>query len=267
MEPARGYIISGGIEGKKRLNLLAGVLHGHTQLLLQANGLVHGASFFDVGCGGGDVAVMAAKITGSNGMVTAIDFDKEIIALNKKDAEGKGISNILYNTQSAYDISYHNQFDVAYSRFLLSHLTEPQRVVNNMLKSVKPGGRIIIEDIDFSGHFCYPACTAFDEYVRLFTATAKQRGQNANIGPCLPSLFKAAGIAQINFDVIQPVFAKGDGKQMAVITMDKIKQAVVAEGLADAQTVNSIITDLEAFTNDPETIISPRIFRVWGVKD
>jgi hypothetical protein len=67
--------------------------------------------------------------------------------------------------------------------------------------------------------------------------------------------------------VIQPAFNNGPGKQMACITMDRIKEAVISEGLAGAAEVAQTQTQLEAFTADDESIISlPRIFRVWGVK-
>lgn len=267
MQQTGNYIISGGIEGKKRLHILSDILEPYTKPLLHNNGLIKGASFFDVGCGGGGVTLMAAKMVGDTGRVTAIDFDEEIISLDKKDAKNRHIKNTSYHAQSAYEINYSNEFDIVYSRFLLSHLQEPQLVLNNMLRSAKPGGRIVVEDIQFSGHFCHPACNAFEQYLSLFTATAQQRGQNANIGPHLVSMFKTAGIQQINFDVIQPAFNAGPGKQMAYITMDKIKSAVISEGLVDAKTVNTILKELEAFTIDESSIISlPRIFRVWGIK-
>ena len=267
MQQTSNYIISGGIEGKKRLHILSDVLHPYTKPLLQNNGLIKGASFLDVGCGGGGVTLMAAKTVGDTGNVVALDFDAEIISLDKKDAEDQHIKNISYHAQSAYEINYSNKFDLVYSRFLLSHLNEPQLVLNNMLRSAKPRGSIVVEDIQFSGHFCYPACSAFEQYVALFTATAQQRGQNANIGPHLLSMFNTAGIKQINFDVIQPAFNTGPGKRMAYITMDKIKEAVISEDLADTKTVNIILKELESFTNDKNSIISlPRIFRVWGIK-
>jgi SAM-dependent methyltransferase len=253
MQPTGGYIISGGLAGKDRLNILAAVLHGYTQQLLLANGLATGASFLDVGCGGGNV--------------TAIDFDEELIALDQKDAAQQGIKNIAYQTMSAYDLSFANEFDVVYSRFLLSHLTEPLKVLSNMLAGARPGGKIIVEDIDFSGHFCYPESEAFNRYVNLFSATARQRGQNPDIGPSLLSLFKEAAISDVEFDVIQPAFNQGDGKLMAYITMGRIKDAVVNEGLANEQEVTDILQQLEEFTTNVNTIISlPRIFRVWGTK-
>jgi ubiquinone/menaquinone biosynthesis C-methylase UbiE len=267
MKKTDTYIIKGGKDGKERLDLLSGLLTETTRSLLEANGVTTGVSFLDVGCGGGNVALMAAQMTGDTGRVTAIDFDATIIALDREDAAHKKIHNISYQAMSAYDLDFHHTFDVAYSRFLLSHLTEPRKVLANMAESVKPGGTVIVEDIDFCGHFCYPACAAFDQYIQLFTATAKKRGQHPDIGPSLFSMFEAAGIANIRFEVIQPVFSEGPGKWMAHLTMDRIRDSVLSEGLASKATLSDILDALRAFTEDGSTVISlPRIFRVWGIK-
>lgn len=267
MKTTQNYIISGGAEGKNRLNILSGILHEHTKSVLERNGVATGISFLDVGCGGGNVSVMAAQMIGNNGRITAIDFDEEIISLNRKDAETMGVPNISYHAMSAYDIGFHNEFDVAYTRFLLSHLQEPLKVLEKIVHSLKPGGRIIAEDVHFSGHFCYPQCSAFDRYVQLYTTAGLQRGQNPEIGTALFSLFKEAGVKDLHFEVTQPAFHTGEGKWMAYITLDKIKDVVIQQGLADATEVNNILSELEAFTKDESTIISlPRIFSVWGVK-
>lgn len=267
MKTDRAYIISGGEEGKKRLGILAEVLYPYTRSLLIQQGLASGMSFLDAGCGGGHVATMAAGIVGKTGHVTAIDFDEDIIALNKKEAEAQNIPNIAYESLSAYDIHYPGRFDRAYARFLLSHLTDPLHALKNMMDSLKPGGTLIVEDIHFHGHCCHPASLAFDHYVSLFTATAAARGHNANIGPQLRSLLIAAGAEDVQFDIIQPAFHAGPGKWMAYITMDKIREAVMEQQLADAADIQKILDELETFTKDDNTIISlPRIFRAWGRK-
>jgi hypothetical protein len=49
--------------------------------------------------------------------------------------------------------------------------------------------------------------------------------------------------------------------------MEHIQDAVVQEGLASAQEVERIVTELDQFTADNRTILSlPRIFQVWGRK-
>jgi len=261
------YIISGGAQGKSRLNILSAILHDTTKALLELNGVLPGSTFLDAGCGGGNVARMVAEMTGDTGQVTAIDFDSGLIALNREEAVAAGVTNLNFQAMSAYDIPYSNVYDVAYSRFLLSHLNEPARVLDNLVRSVKPGGRVVVEDVQFSGHFCYPASAAFDRYIGLYSAAAKLRGQNPEIGPSLYRLFIAAGLKDVNFDIIQPAFNKGDGKWMAQITLERIIEPVTGLGLADEKELSMLLQQLADFTKDESTIISlPRIFRVWGTK-
>ncbi len=265
MSSSNPYIIEGGLAGKKRLNVLAEVLEDSTSRLLKQAGIREGMRFLDLGCGGGHVSRMAAKLLGDSGSVTAVDFDAEIVALAQQDAEDEGLKNISFQSGSAYDVDYNGVFDVAYSRFLLSHLNEPEKVIRNMRRAVKPGGKVVIEDIDFSGHYCYPKCTAFDKYVELFVKAAANNGQNANIGLSLYSMCRQEGLLQVEYDVVQPSFAMSQGKWMAWLTLDRISGTLKSQGLATEEEVAGMLSELEAFTNDPHTIISlPRIFRVWG---
>ena len=259
------YIIGGGRQAKDRLNVLADTLQNQTKALLQRHGLAAGTTLLDVGCGGGNVSLMAADMVGHSGRVAAIDFDKEIIALAQNDAAAKGIDNVTFLAGSAGDMLYNGEFDMAYSRFLLSHLDNPLAVLIKMKQAVKPGGTIIVEDVDFAGHFCHPANAAFEQYIQYYTTAAQHTGANANIGPSLLSLFKQAGIENVGFDVIQPAFNSGPGKWMAYYTLERIQHTLVKQGIATAEAVQHMLEKLAAFTRYEQTIISlPRIFRVWG---
>ncbi len=261
------YIISGGESGKTRLNLLAEVLRPYTRSLLQTQGLKAGDTFLDMGCGGGHVSIMASELVGTDGQVTGVDFDAEIIRLAEKDVQELGINKISFKALSAYDIDYIEKFDFAYARFLLSHLKEPLVLLRKMADALKQGGKIVIEDIQFSGHFSHPKNQVFDDYVAYFTKAAQNNGQNPEIGSALFSLLHEVGLDNIGFDMINPSFNTGPGKWMAHITLDRIKPTLIAQGLATEQQADEMLRDLEAFTHDPKTIISmPRIFRAWGVK-
>lgn len=265
MSTTGAYIIDSGLDGKKRLNILSEVLHSSTVALLKSNGLSEGMSFLDAGCGGGNVSRIAAGIVGPTGTVTAVDFDPEIIALNQKEQTENNTTNINYLVSDIYNLPFNNQFDIAYARFLLSHLKDPELALSGMMKSVKPGGRVIVADVHFSGHFCYPENAAFYQYVDLYTTAGEHRGQHPEIGPALPQMFRKCGMKGISFDVIQPTFETGAGKWMAWLTMDRIKDSLIADGITDAKTINRILSELEAFTKNNGTIISlPRIFMVTG---
>jgi hypothetical protein len=52
---------------------------------------------------------------------------------------------------------------------------------------------------------------------------------------------------------------------MALVTLQNILSSVITESLATESELQAAIDDLEAFTNDPSSLIGlPRIFQVWG---
>jgi ubiquinone/menaquinone biosynthesis C-methylase UbiE len=63
-------------------------------------------------------------------------------------------------------------YDVVYARFLLTHLTDPAAALGNITRRLARGEVLIVEDIDFTGHFCHPHTTRSG---RTSTGTA---------GPC-----------------------------------------------------------------------------------
>src|SRR5581483_12394792 len=60
------------------------------------------------------------------------------------------------------------------------------RGITKNMANPAAGGTVVLEDIDFRGHFCHPECAAFSRYVHLYTQAAHRRGADPNIGPRLP---------------------------------------------------------------------------------
>ena len=262
------YAISGGKEGKSRLNILAAAMQPYTQAWLANAGITTASGFLDAGSGGGNVALLVAKLTGEKCRVIGIDCDSEILKLAKEDALKENVNNIQYLHKNVFEIDFKNEFDFVYARFLLSHLGDPLTALHKMKEAATPGGKIIAEDIQFSRHFSYPFNAGFERYTKLYPETVKRKGGNAELGPLLPSLFENAGLKIIAMDVIQPVFISGEGKQMAYETMDKIKNALIEEKIENAETINEILQDLKKFTEDSNSLISfPAIYRITGIKN
>lgn len=259
------YAIRGGIEGKKRLDLLARVMLPTTMELLVRAGLTRGMKCMDVGCGGGHVTISMARIVGPEGRVVGTDTDAAILALAREDAEAAKITNVEFQRQDACACSWHDEFNVVYARFLLSHLSEPDICLAAMLQACAPSGTIVIEDTDFAGSFCYPTCAAYERYKELYQELVQRRGGDPNIGPKLPVMLRRAGVQGVELNVIQPAHINGEGKLMAPITMSRISDTLTAEGLATEAEVRQILKELNQVAADSETVISlPRVFQVWG---
>ena len=264
-ETPHRYAIRGGKEGKKRLDLLARVMLPTTMQLLNRAGLIRGMKCLEVGCGGGHVAILIAGIVGPEGRVIGIDTDAEILALARKDAEAAKVTNIEFQQQDACACLWREEFNVAYARFLLSHLNEPENCLATVVEACAPGGTIVIEDTDFTGSFCYPPCAAYERYKELYQELVQRRGGDSNIGPKLPAMLRRAGVQGVELNVIQPAHIRGEAKLMAPLTMSRISDALISEGLVSEGEVQQILTGLNHAAADCETVISlPRIFQVWG---
>jgi ubiquinone/menaquinone biosynthesis C-methylase UbiE len=95
----------------------------------------------------------------------------------------------IFRVQDVMDLREVNAYDLVYGRFLLTHLPKPDEALARIARAARRGGWVIVEDIEFAAHFCYPPCPAFSRYVDLYQRVVPRKGGDPNIGPRLVSLF------------------------------------------------------------------------------
>lgn len=261
----QSYIITSGQRGRERLRVLARVMLPGTLQLFDQLGVREGWRCLDSGCGGGDVTFELARRVAPRGRVTGIDLDEEKLELARTEARSRQLANVEFVSADVSEYAELQGCDMVYSRFVLTHLREPARALNRMLQSLRPGGLLAVEDIDFRGHFCYPACPAFDRYVELYTQAVRERGADPEIGPRLPLLLRAAGFENVAMKVVQPAGYEGEVKLVNPITLAGIADALVASGLATNQEIQGLLRELQAFAEDSNTVMSiARVIQCWG---
>lgn len=259
------YVIRGGVAGRERLRILAGVMGPATRALLAEVGVPQGSLCLDVGCGGGDVAFELARSTGPTGRVEGVDLDATKIELARREGEQQGLSNIAFAVRDVIGWEPRDSFDLVYARFLLSHLADPAAVVAAMRRHLRPGGVLVVEDVDFRGHFAEPHCPALSRFVELYTRSVQCRGGDPNLGPRLPGLLREAGLADVRMRLSHPVALEGGIKLLSCVTLESIGDAVLKDGLTTAEELRETIEQLHAFARDPHTVVGgPRVFQAWG---
>jgi SAM-dependent methyltransferase len=261
------YIIRGGVQGRERLRVLSRVMRPTTMALMHRAGLRPGMTCLEVGCGGGDVAFDIARTVGPSGRVVGTDIDQKVLDLAIAEAAGQELSTIEFRQMDITENAPAAEFDLVHARFLLSHLADPAGALARMRGALRPAGVIVLEDVDFRGHFSYPESSAFSRFVELYTETARRKGADANIGPRLPSLLIDAGFENVQMHVVQPAGATGEVKLMAPLTMENIAGSVVAAGLASEEETKQLVAELYLYAQTAGTISSaPRIIEAWGEK-
>lgn len=265
--PKQDYILARGAKGRERLRILARVMRDGTLRALEQADIETGASCLDVGCGGGDVARLLARMVGATGRVVGIDQDASVVRIAAEEAAGESPDHLSFRTQSVFDLEPDESFDVVYCRFLLTHLPDREAAMQRMLGAAKPGGLLIFEDIDFSGHICHPARAAMHDYMRLYAETARRNGGDACFGLDLPVFLKTAGLEAIETRISQPVALDGEAKIVNALTMEGIGPHVVEAGFATAEDVARIVDALYDIAADPTVFMSiARVVQAWGRK-
>jgi len=260
------YVIQGGAAGRDRLRLLSEVNEPYTRSLIARAGVADGARCLDVGCGGGEVSFLLAEAVGDSGEVVGVDLDEAQLEIVRGEAAEKGVANVRFEHHDVTSWEPDSPFDFVYARYILTHLADPGGFLLAVCRHLRPGGMVLVEDIDFRGHFSEPDCPALGRAVALYTATVRKRGADPNIGPRLPGLLRDAGLANVGMNLVHPARMEPGGiKELIALTALRIGETAVSDGLATEAEMQETVSELYAFAENPETVLGgPRIFQAWG---
>lgn len=236
--------------------------------LLDRVELQDGIHCLDAGCGGGDVTMELARRVAPTGTVVGIDRDEEKLKIAREEAREQGLNNIEYLVADIHEACTRRKFGFVYARFLLTHLQDPKGLVRSFYECLQPGGKVAVEDIDFTGHFTYPASPAFDRYHDLYCTVVRKNGGDPDIGPRLPALVKECGFGDVHLKIVQPMALTGETKLITPITLQAIAAGVIAKQLATREEIDELTEQLFDLAEDETTLAGlPRVVQVWAQRE
>lgn len=102
----------------------------------------------DAGCGMGRNSFWSVKWGARE--VVGLDIDRRSLKAARKNL--KEFSNVRIEFKSIYDIDYKDEFDLAFSIGVIHHLEKPKEAIKNMIRAVKPGGKVLIWVYGYEGN-------------------------------------------------------------------------------------------------------------------
>jgi ubiquinone/menaquinone biosynthesis C-methylase UbiE len=127
--------------------------------LLEHAGLRRGMSAADAGAGTGAVARVMSRIVGERGRVAAIDGSEARLAEGEVKANALGLSNLEFlRAELGADALPGGPYDFVWCRFVFEYLSDPDRVLEGLVRSVAVGGKLVVADLDGNAvqHYPYP---------------------------------------------------------------------------------------------------------------
>jgi ubiquinone/menaquinone biosynthesis C-methylase UbiE len=194
---------------RRRLQLQASIINPVTEQLLRRAGLGAGMRVLDVGSGVGDVAILAARIVGRAGSVTACDLDEKALAVLRERAASEGLTNISTLAGDLHALDVPHDIDAVTGRHILIHVPDPLAIVRLVAGLVKPGGVVVFQEYDFSVmHAGFPPTPLRDRTYEVFRDFFGMV-RHGNMGTRLPVLFAAAGLTDIDARAEYPIGSGG----------------------------------------------------------
>ena len=93
MSASTPYVMGHDKRERRRLLLQTSILNPLTEQLLHRSGISSGMNVLDIGCGVGDVSLLAARLVGRYGSVTSVDIDPAALQTLEARASAEGITN------------------------------------------------------------------------------------------------------------------------------------------------------------------------------
>jgi SAM-dependent methyltransferase len=147
------YILGHSPQEVGRLMLQATILQPFTERLMRAAEIGPGMRVLDLGCGAGDVSMLAAELVGPSGSVVGIDRNPQVIDLARKRARTAGLGQITFKDVPVEDFSDPDRFDCVVGRYVLIHQAAPIDFLGTAARLVRPGGIIALHELDLAGAF------------------------------------------------------------------------------------------------------------------
>lgn len=230
--------------------------------------LLHGSErFIEVGCGPGELihellqAMPAIQPVG-------IDSSPERIAAARARNAGSLQAEFCCRDAHQFGVAS-SSFDLVFSRFMLEYVQDKQRVVDEMFRACRPGGKVVLQDLDGQLLWHDPAPPSLLANIEKVVASLAATGFDPFTGRKLRALALRAGFLNVQVAIepyhliagaIDPVERRHWEAKL------EIARPLIGEAMGSDAEAEGLMQSLLSFFDDPETLTYSILFTVTGEK-
>jgi SAM-dependent methyltransferase len=245
-------------EAGRRFDALATLFDASTFRHLDGLGVGPGWRCWEVGAGGPSVPSWLVSRVGATGRVLVTDID---VSWLPPEA---GYEVLVHDVGA--DPPPEEQFDLVHARLVLVHVRHRAAALRSMITSLRPGGRLLVEDADpqLQPLICPdeygPEQELANRLRRGFRVLMAERGADLAYGRTLPRLLRSAGLVDVCADAYFPITSPACGA-LEQATVEQIRDRLVAAGLATDAEVDA---HLDAVTSGRLDLATAPMISAWG---
>jgi SAM-dependent methyltransferase len=225
------------------------------------------AVVLSVGCGPG---VILRAVTNLDSSIRATGMDVSELRLQQAQEKNRGNSRVQFVCGDAQSMDFQSSsFDLVYCRMLLQYLKEKERAVSEMARVCKPGGTVLLQDLDGQLLWHYPDDPEVQRTLEKVVTALAATGFDPFVGRKLFWLAQHAGLTNIDVQVECYHLIAGEADQHI------LRQWEMKLEIARPQLSRILGSETEAqeqsrafleFLRRPDTLTYSTVFTVAGEK-
>lgn len=184
------YLLGASDSELQRLEFQHRIWAEHTFSSWRRAGFRHGDRVLDLGCGPGLATLDLAHWVGAEGRVVAVDSSQRYLEVLRTRVAELGLDQIEVVSEDVHRLSLPPEsLDAAYARWLFCFSPQPERLVEMLARTLRPGGRLLVTDyFNYRAFALAPRSATFDRVVAAVEEAWAERGGNLAIQGQLPGL-------------------------------------------------------------------------------
>jgi SAM-dependent methyltransferase len=217
----------------ERLLRQSSIYREHSEHILRLAGLGPGMRVLDVGCGPGDLSMLAARLVGPSGAVLGVDASPAAVEVAGARCAAAGLANVSFTRAVLPAVEVDAPVHAVIGRLILMHLDDPVDAVRRLATLLRSGGLVVFQEFTVAAMRTVPESPLYNRLRDWVAQALRAAGRDPDFGLRLADVVRRAGLGTPRMTYAAPIGLGGEREiyDYAVDTMVTLLPAAERFGL------------------------------------